>query len=76
MTHDDILTDELQDAGWSYGHGAFMDTETGKLLCVADAHKGDMKAKAHGECLQDALLKLRTLTPKMDNSSKPDQAPE
>ena len=65
-TYTDILSDELHAAGWSYGYGKAMDKMTEEIFYVADAHKGDLRAKAHGETLQTALMELVGVTGRLD----------
>ncbi len=43
-----------------------MDKLTHEILYVADAHNGDIRAKAHGPTLETALMELVAVTAKLD----------
>ena len=57
----DHLIGHMHSAGWSYGHAAYRDTDTGMLVYVADAHKGGQRCVARGETLVGAYIELRSL---------------
>lgn len=60
-TYAETVADDIHAAGWSYGHTAYRDTETGKLVHVADAHKDGQRCVARGDSMLGAYIELRSL---------------
>jgi hypothetical protein len=45
----EIITDNLSKAGWSWGYVSAVDS-SGRIICIADAHRDDGKAQAARIC--------------------------
>ena len=63
----DSLASDLHTAGWSYGHTAYRDTDTGKRVFVADAHKDGQRCVARGDTLVGAYIELQRMTAQVEN---------
>lgn len=65
----DTLTADLHSRGWSYGYTCVV-TRDGQMKWIADARKGEHRAKAEGRTLAEALRKLRKLVEPLDGSDE------
>ena len=65
----DIISKEIHQAGWTYGHASYMDTGIGEQMYVTDAHKpGRMRCVARAETLLTALMELQAMIAKADRA--------
>jgi hypothetical protein len=46
MKYSEIISDNLSEAGWSWGYLSAVDSD-GRLIFVADAHRGDFRRSVY-----------------------------